>query len=89
MTGDSLSDDANQRQKGSQHGADPSLQPSRRANAAHLTHEEPEIEAARVDQRPLPNVDVTAEVHTPHAGGLTEMRKRPLQAFSPRSRSSR
>jgi hypothetical protein len=50
MTRDSLSDDANQRQNTSQHRAEPSLQPSRRANADRLTHEEPEIEATRVGQ---------------------------------------
>jgi hypothetical protein len=49
MTPHSLSDDANQRQKGVQHCA-PSLQPSRRADANQLAHEEPEIEAAGVDQ---------------------------------------
>src|SRR4051812_21917237 len=82
MTHDSLSNDANEREKSSQGRTEPSLQPSWRANADHLTHEEPEIEAARVDQQPLPNVAVAAEVHASHAAGFIEMGKRSFQAFT-------
>src|SRR5215471_12281941 len=42
---------ATQRQKRREHGDEPPLQPARRADADQLTQEEPEIEAARVDQR--------------------------------------
>src|SRR5215468_10129801 len=43
---------ATQRQKRREHGDEPPLQPARRADADQLTQEEPEIEAARVDQQP-------------------------------------
>jgi len=58
------------------------LERARRADADQLTHQEPEIEAARVDQQPLADVRVSPEVHATHATGFVEMRER---AFQPRS----
>ena len=54
------------------------MQRARRADADQPTHEELEIETARVNQQPLPNVGVTAEVHAAHAAGLIEMGKGPF-----------
>jgi len=58
------------------------LERARRADADQPTHEEPEIETARVNQQPLPTVGVTAEVHAAHATGLIEMGKRSFRAFT-------
>jgi hypothetical protein len=42
------------------------LQPTRRVDANQLPHEQAEIKATGVDQGPLHNVGVTAEVHGTH-----------------------
>src|SRR6516164_4555935 len=73
---------ATQRQKRREHGDEPPLQPARRADADQLTQEEPEIEAARVDQQPLADVRVAAQVHTAHPAGLVEMREASFQALT-------
>jgi len=52
------------------------LECARRANADQVTHEKPEIEAARMDQQPLADVRVSAEMHATHATGFVEMRER-------------
>lgn len=62
-----------QRQKGGVHGDKPPLQPAWRANADQLSHEEAEIEATGVDQQPLQDVGVAAEVHAAHAAGVVDM----------------
>ena len=88
MTRGTLPERPNQREKRGHHRTESPLQATRRADANQLPHEEPEIEAARVDQQPLQNVRVSAEVDAVHAARLVEMREGPLQAF-PRSRRSR
>jgi hypothetical protein len=55
---------------------------ARRADADQLTQEEPEIEAARVDQQPLADVRVATQVHTAHPAGLVEMREGSFQALT-------
>ena len=60
----------------------PPLQPSRRAHADQLSHQQPEIETAGVNQQSLQNVRVSAKVHASHAAGLVEMREGPLQTFA-------
>ena len=50
--------------------------------ANQLPHEEPKIEAARVDQQSLQNVGGPAEVHAAHPARLVEMREGPLQVFA-------
>jgi hypothetical protein len=64
---------ANQRQKDAEDREEPALQAARRADTGQLTHEEPEIEGAGVDQHALQNIRVTAEVHAAHTAGLIEM----------------
>src|SRR6267142_3932863 len=71
----------NQRQEAAHHRDDAPLQASRRADADQLTHEEPEIEGARVEQHALQNVRVPAEVHAAHPAGLIEMGKGSFHAL--------
>ena len=80
---------ATQRQKRREHGDEPPLQPARRADADQLTQEEPEIEAARVDQQPLADVRVAAQVHTAHPAGLVEMREGSFQALTAKRQRTR
>ena len=54
------------------------LKAARRAHAKEDTHQQSEIEAAGVNQQPLPNVRVAAEVHAAHAAGLIQMREGPF-----------
>jgi len=61
---------------------EPPLQASRRPDANQLSHEEAEIEAARVDQHSFPNVCVPAQIYAAHATGLVEMREGPLQPLA-------
>ena len=88
MTRHRLPERPNQREKGAEDRDDAALQAARRADADQLPHEEAEIEAAGVDQQPLQNVRVPAEVHAAHPAGLVEMREGSSKR-SPRSRSSR
>jgi hypothetical protein len=73
---------ATRRQKRREHGDEPPRQPARRADADQLTQEEPEIEAARVDQQSLADVRVAAQVHTAHPAGLVEVREGSFQALT-------
>jgi hypothetical protein len=83
-----LPERASQRQKSGQHGGKAPLQPSRCADADQLSHQQPEIEASGVNQQPLPNVGVAAEVHATHPTGLVEMGKRPFQSLTPESQQA-
>jgi hypothetical protein len=65
----------NQREHGGKSGDGTPLKPARSAHADQLTHEEPEIEAARMNQQPLADIPVTAEVYATHPTGLKEMGK--------------
>lgn len=42
-------------------GRESALQPARRADADQVTHDEPEIEAAGMNQQPLQNIRVAAQ----------------------------
>lgn len=53
-----------------------------------LPHEEPQIEAARVNQQSLQNVRVPPQVHAAQAACLVEMREGPLQAFAAKPQQS-
>jgi hypothetical protein len=72
---------ATQRQKRREHGDEPPLRPARRADADQLTQEEPELNT-RVDQQPLADVRLAAQVHTAPPAGLVEMREGAFQALS-------
>ena len=41
-----------------------------------------------MNQQPLPNVGVAAEVHATHPTGLVEMGKRPFQSLTPESQQA-
>jgi hypothetical protein len=57
------------------------LQAPRCANAHQVSHQKAQIERADVDQEPLEDVVVTAQVYAPHAAGFVHMRARALQPF--------
>jgi hypothetical protein len=73
---------ANQHHKSAESRDEPALEAARRAHADQSTQKHAEIEASRVDQQPLPDVGVPAQVHTPHAASLIEMSKWPFQALT-------
>ena len=52
------------------------LQPSRRADPDQVTHDEPEIEATRMNQDALENVCVSAQMRSPHPTRVIEVRER-------------
>jgi hypothetical protein len=47
----------------------------RRARTQHLAHYQTQVEASHVDQLPLQNVLVTAQMGSPHAAGFIAMRE--------------
>jgi hypothetical protein len=63
------------RNKSANRHSESALEPSWRTHADQLTHEQPEIEAADVDQQPLANVSVPTQEEATHAAGLVEMRE--------------
>ena len=62
--------------KNSGHAA---LQPARRADPDQMTHDEPEIEATRMNQEALQDVRVAAQMGAPHPARVVEMRKRAFE----------
>ena len=56
------------------------LQPARRAAADQVAHDEPKIEAARMNQQALEDIGVTAQMRAAHPAGVVEMRE---GAFDP------
>src|SRR6266496_417047 len=52
------------------------LQAARRAHPDHLTHDESEIEATDVNQYPLENIRVAAQMRTAHPTRVVDMRER-------------
>ena len=58
------------------------LEAAWRADADHVPHEEPEIDAGGMNQQPLADVRVSAEVHAAHPAGFKEMSEGPFQAFA-------
>ena len=65
--------------KNSGHAA---LQPARRADPDQMTHDEPEIEATRMNQEALQDVGVAAQMGAPHPARVVEMRKRAFDPFA-------
>src|SRR4051812_39955708 len=57
-------------------GRETPLQPARRADADDLTHDEPKIETTRMNQETLQDVRATAQMRTPHATGVVDVRER-------------
>jgi hypothetical protein len=51
------------------------LQPARRAAADQVAHDEPEIEAARMNQQALEDIRVAAQMRAPHPTRVVEMRE--------------
>src|SRR5690554_435608 len=72
----------NQRQKRHQHRGDASLQPSRRADADELPHEQAEIEAAGVNQQSLANVGVAPEIDATKTACLIQMGEGAFEALA-------
>ena len=58
------------------------LQPARRADPDQMTHDEPEIEATRMNQEALQDVRVAAQMRAPHPARVVEMRKRAFDPFA-------
>ena len=58
------------------------LEASRRADADELSHQETKVQRAGLQERPLENVLVTAQVHTPHAARPIEMREGPFEPLA-------
>ena len=88
MTRYPLRESSRQCQQGCQDRNEPPLQPSRRAHADQMSHQQPEIETAGVNQQSLQNVGVSTKVHASHAAGLVEMREGPLQALAAQPQQS-
>src|SRR2546422_3481926 len=59
-----------------------SLEPSRRAAAKPLPHENAEIEAARVDQQSFEDVPMPAQVAAAHAAGVVHVSKGSFDVLS-------
>src|SRR5712691_149828 len=59
-----------------------SLQPSRRAAAERLPHEETEIERARVDEQPLQDVLMPAQVSAAEPTSLVHVSERALDVLA-------
>jgi len=75
-------ENAKKRKKSAHRRCAPALEPSWRAHADQLTYEQPEIEAADVDQQPLANVSVATQEHATHAAGVVEMREGTFETFT-------
>ena len=59
------------------------LEAPRRADARQVRHEQPEIDAADLDEQPLQNVGMPAQMDAAHPAGLIEMRVGPFQQLAP------
>ena len=64
---------AHERGKRSDNGRQAILQPARRAAADQVAHDEPEIEAARMNQQALEDIGVAAQMRAAHPTGVVEM----------------
>ena len=58
------------------------LQPARRADADQVTHDEPEIEATRMNQQTLQDVRVAAQMRAAHPARVVEMREGAFDALA-------
>ncbi len=57
------------------------LEAPRRPGSRSIADHESKVEPARVNEHPLQDVVVPAQVRPPHVAGLTEVSKRPLRSF--------
>ena len=55
------------------------LEAPRRAHARQVPHEQPEIDAADLDEQPFQDVGMPAQMDAAHSAGLVEMRVGPFQ----------
>ena len=55
---------------------DAALEPARRPDARQVPHDEAEIEATSMNQEPLQNVRMAAQMRTPHATRVIEVGER-------------
>src|SRR5258708_23435990 len=76
------SDHAREHQQRGDDDAQAALQAARRPDADQMTHDEPEIESARMDQQSLEDVRVTPQMRPAHAAGVVEMRERAFDPFA-------
>src|ERR687888_1450073 len=60
-----------------------SLEAARCADAEDRAHQQPEVEPPGMDQQPLEDVLVTAQVRTAHAARVIEMGERAFDPFAP------
>ena len=58
------------------------LEATRRAHAAQRSHEQAQVEGARVDEQSFEDVGVPAQMRPPHAPGLVEMGVGAFEAFA-------
>src|SRR5260370_18947328 len=58
------------------------LEAARCADAEDRADQEPEIEPTGMDQQPLEDVLVTAQMRAAHAAGVIDMRERPFDPFA-------
>jgi hypothetical protein len=72
----------NHRDNGAESRPEAALEGARCAGADQLTHEEPEIECANVDQQSLQNVRVAAEVYAAHSAGFIDVGEGTFQALA-------
>ena len=59
------------------------LEAPRRAHARQVPHEQPEIDAADLDEQPFQDVGMAAQMDAAHPAGLVEMRVGPFQELAP------
>src|SRR5678815_6154869 len=64
-----------QRDHDGHRGCESALQAARRADAEDLTHDEPKIEATGMNQQPLQDVRVTAQMGATHPPRVIDMRE--------------
>ena len=64
---------AHERGKRCDNGRQAILQPARRATTNQVAHDEPEIEAARMNQQALEDIGVAAQMRPAHPTGVVEM----------------
>ena len=59
------------------------VQALRRARVRQVRHEQAQVEAADLDERPFQDDGMPAQMYEPHPAGLVEMRFGPFQPFAP------
>src|SRR5207244_2023312 len=65
-----------------QHRRQPPLQTARRPESDQLTHDEPKIEAAGMNQQPLEDVLMTTQMRAAHAARVVDVRERALDPLT-------